>query len=122
MNVSTIARLQALVRVLVGTALTVAPGRAGAGWIGPVAGKSPTTVYSRALGARDAVMGLGVLRTASDPDALRPWLLAGIVADAVDTAATLEALDDLPKMGRTVAPLIAGGSALLGLGLLVKLG
>ena len=58
--------------------------------IGEASGESPVTVYSRALGVRDAAIGVGVL-TAADSEKLRPWILAGIVSDVVDFAATLEA-------------------------------
>ena len=104
---------------MVGTALTVAPSK-GAGWIGEQSGKSPVTVYARALGVRDAAIGVGVL-TAGDSEKLRPWILAGIASDIVDFAATLEARGDLPALGRKAVPFIAGGSALLGVWLLTQL-
>jgi hypothetical protein len=114
-----IGRIAAAGRVLVGAALTAAPA-SGAGWIGEESGKSPVTVYSRALGIRDAAIGLGVI-TAGDTEKLRPWILAGLVSDIVDLAATLEAREDLPALGRNAVPFIAGGSALLGAWLLTQL-
>ena len=39
----------------------------------------------------------------------------------MDFAATLEARDDLPALGRHAVPVIAGGSALLGAWLLTQL-
>ena len=114
-----IARVLAAGRVAVGTALTIAPA-SGAGWIGAQSGASPVTVFTRALGVRDAAIGVGVL-TAGDSDALRPWVIAGVASDLVDFAATLEARDDLPFLGRYTAPLIAGGSALVGAWLLTRL-
>ena len=77
-------------------------------------------MYSRALGIRDAAIGLGVLAH-SDPERLRPWLIAGLASDIVDLAATLEARDELPSLGRNAVPFIAGGSALLGAWLLTRL-
>lgn len=114
-----IGRIAAAGRVLFGTALTVAPA-SGAGWIGEASGKSPVTVYSRALGVRDAAIGVGVL-TAGDSENLRPWIIAGLASDLVDVAATLEARGDLPALGRNAVPFIAGGSALLGAWLLTQL-
>lgn len=119
MTPRTIGRIAAAGRVLVGTALTIAPA-SGAGWIGESAGESPVTVYGRALGVRDAAIGVGVL-TAGDSEKLRPWILAGIAADIVDFAATLEARGDLPPLGRNGVALVAGGSALLGAWLLTQL-
>ena len=114
-----IGRIAAAGRVLVGSALTLAPA-SGAGWIGEESGRRPVTVFTRALGIRDAAIGVGVL-TASDSERLRPWIIAGIAADIVDLAATLDARDELPDLGRRAAPLIAGGSALLGAWLLTQL-
>lgn len=119
MSPRTVGRIAAAGRVVFGTALTVAPA-SGAGWIGEKSGKSPVTVYSRALGVRDAAIGVGVI-TAGDSEKLRPWIVAGIVSDIVDFAATLEARSDLPSLGRNAVPLIAGGSALLGAWLLTQL-
>lgn len=119
MSPRTIGRILATGRVLVGSALTTAPA-SGAGWIGEESAKRPVTVYTRALGVRDAAIGAGAL-TAGDSEGLRPWLLAGIASDVVDLAATLEARDDLPPMGRKVVPFVAGGSALVGIWLLTQL-
>ena len=119
MSPRTVGRIAAAGRALIGSALTVAPA-SGAGWIGDASGQSPVTVYSRALGVRDAAIGVGVL-TAGDSEKLRPWILAGIASDIVDFAATLEARDDLPSLGRNAVPFIAGGSALVGIWLLTRL-
>jgi len=121
MDLRNVARVQAAGRVLVGAALLIAPKAAGAGWIGDAAGEKPTGVYSRALGIRDLVMGVAVLATLHDRQQARPWLLAGIAADTVDLAATLVARAELPGMGQTVAPAVAGGSAALGAAVLAAL-
>ena len=42
-------------------------------------------------------------------------MLAGILADATDLAATLKARDDLTPLAVAVVGLVAGGSALFGL-------
>ncbi len=122
MDAVDVAKAHAAGRVLVGLGLTVAPGLAGAGWIGPLSGKRPVTVFSRALGVRDAVMGLGALRSAGEDGAMRPWLLAGLAADVVDTAASLESRNEMPRAGQILGPAVAGGSALLGAWLVAKLG
>lgn len=119
MSARDIGRLLAAGRVAVGTSLTLAPA-SGAGWIGKQSGQRPVSVFTRALGVRDAAIGAGIL-TAGDTEALRPWVIAGVASDLVDLAATLEARDDLPALARYVAPLIAGGSALAGAWLLTRL-
>ena len=60
MSPRTIGRIAAAGRVLIGSALTVMPA-SGGGWIGEVAGESPVKLYGRALGVRDAAIGVGVL-------------------------------------------------------------
>ena len=75
-----------------------------------------------ALGVRDAVMGLGVLRTLGDAEEAKPWMAACLVADAVDLGATLMARDQLPTQGAVAVSLVAAGSVLLGGWLLSALG
>ena len=70
---------------------------------------------TRALGARDLALGLGTAYTAGQGHGARPWLLAGVLADAADLAATLRARDDLPPAAVAAVTVIAGGSTLLGL-------
>jgi hypothetical protein len=110
-----LARQQALGRVLVGAALTFAPRRAGAGWMGRDSGRPATQVAIRALGARDLAIGLGTAYAAGQGYGARPWLWAGILADAADLAATLRARDSLPALSVGAVGLVAGGSVLTGL-------
>src|SRR4051812_40954605 len=75
-------------RVVVGTALCVAPSLA-AQWAGDDARSPGARVIVRAMGARDAALGLGTLASAHDPAQLRRWLVASGAGDAADFAATL---------------------------------
>ena len=74
-----------------------------------------TQVAIRALGARDLAIGLGTAYTAGQGHGARPWILAGILADAADLAATLRARDALPAFNVGVVGVVAGGSVLVGL-------
>jgi hypothetical protein len=121
MDAKQIATVQAGGRAVVGAALIVAPRALTAGWIGKDANRAPVTVLARAVGARDSVLGLGLLRSLSDPEAAKPWIAAGLVADAVDLGATLAARDNLPDQGAVAVSVIAAGSALLGAWLLSAL-
>ncbi len=116
-----IATVHAAGRAVVGAALVIAPRAATGGWIGKDATRAPVTVVARALGVRDSVMGLGVLRTLGDPEAAKPWLAACVVADAVDLGATLAARDHLPKQGAVAVAVVAAGSVLVGAWLLSAL-
>ena len=121
MTARQIATVHAGGRVVAGAALTLAPRAAAAGWIGEDAGRAPVTSVTRAVGVRDAVMGLGVLSALHDADAAKPWLAACVAADAVDLGATLVARDQLPKQGVAAVSLVAAGSAALGAWLLSAL-
>lgn len=75
-------------RVAVGASLCAAPDLA-ALWAGEDARRPGGRLVVRALGARDAALGLGTLVSAGDASQLRRWLLASSASDAADFAATL---------------------------------
>ncbi|MBA3305068.1 MAG: hypothetical protein H0U25_03985 [Thermoleophilaceae bacterium] len=121
MDAKRMARDQAIGRAVLGAAITVAPSATTVDWIGKDATRSPVAVLARALGVRDCMMGLGVLRTLGDAEAAKPWIAACLVADVVDLGATLAARDHLPKQGAVAVSVMAAGSALLGAWLLSAL-
>lgn len=110
-----LARLHGLGRAVVGLTLTLAPERAGAGWIGRDAGRPGARVMTRAMGARDLAIGLGAAYTAGQGYGAKPWQLAGVLADTADLLATLRERDALPSTAVLGVSAIAGGSLLLGL-------
>ena len=90
----------AVSRVVFGLGLVLAPGRAGASWIGREAAASPQTqVFARALGARDVVFGAGALRALrrDERDVARLWVAGAAVADGTDVLAALAARRHLPN-------------------------
>ena len=90
----------AVSRVVFGLGLVLAPGRAGASWIGRKAAARPQTqVFARALGARDVVLGAGALRalTQDKRDVARLWVMGAAVADSTDVLAALAARRHLPS-------------------------
>ena len=99
-------------RAVVGVALLAAPGPIARSWVG--ADDTPTTVLARCLGARDLVIGAGlVLAAARDRDPTT-WLAGGVLADSVDGIATFAAGGDIPGNGRVGTTALAAGSALFG--------
>jgi len=111
-----LARIQAFGRVAAGAALTLAPRLVASGWIGPRdARRTPTQVVVSALGARDLALGVGQARAVSSGFGASPWIIAGIVADATDLAATWRARDELPAVGVAGIAALAGASTVLGL-------
>ncbi|HEX8101388.1 MAG TPA: hypothetical protein VF533_02140 [Solirubrobacteraceae bacterium] len=110
-----LARAQALGRIVLGGALAAAPRRTAAPWLGArAASQAPTAVVAAAMGARDLGIGLGTARAVGAGFGARPWIAAGVLADATDLIATLRARDELPAGGVAMLAALAGGSALLG--------
>ena len=98
-------------RVIVGVALCVAPDLA-APWAGDDARSPGAHMIIRAMGARDAALGVGTLASIRDRSALRRWLLTSSACDAVDFATTLAG----PRSrGRTAVLGAAAGALVAGL-------
>jgi hypothetical protein len=89
-------------------------------WVGAAADGVAARVFGRALGARDIALGLGTLRAlgrqrlAAEPGAAPVWVAAGALSDALDVAVTLAAWRELPRAGRWLVALSAGGAAVAG--------
>jgi hypothetical protein len=113
MDVATLARAQALNRVALGAGLIAVPRLFGRIWSGRVADDERAHVLARALGARDAALGVGGLLALRDGD--RSWAArafgAQAAADAVDLVAVLMAGGALGRSTRAVAGTMAAGSA-----------
>lgn len=101
----------AVARILFGIGYLIAPAQTGRGWIGRMADREQTAVFTRALGARDLVLGGGALwALRAGRGQARQWFLAHAVADATDLIATLHARDALPRSGFRFATLMAATS------------
>jgi hypothetical protein len=101
-------------RVALGASLVAAPQIVAGMWLGADGRRPAVVVLARSFGARDLVLGAGTLAAMRGGQSLRSWLIAGIVADATDLAATIAGRDHLP---RTSGPLIvglAGGALVVG--------
>jgi hypothetical protein len=101
-------------RQLVGAAFVIAPGLVGRSWIGPDATRRPVTVLSRAFGARDLALGLGVVIALDRGAPVRGWIEAGVLSDALDLCATLLAGDSIHPAIRWPAAALGAGSAAVG--------
>jgi hypothetical protein len=101
-------------RTIYGTGLMLMPGVFGRPWIGSHAQQPTAQLALRALGVRDAALGIGALITADDPDRQRPWLAAGAISDLVDGVATLAAGAAIPRRSREGVAAFAAVSALTG--------
>lgn len=112
MDARVTARVVAAGRIGLGAALVLAPERMTSLWLGRDSARAGVRVVTRALGARDVALGLGVF--ISPPAQLVPWVAAAIVADAADLVATLAAGDALPLTGRLLVSALASGGVVLG--------
>jgi hypothetical protein len=101
-------------RQLVGAAFVVAPGLAGRAWIGSDARRRPVKVLARAFGGRDLAIGLGVVIALDRGAPVRGWIEAGVLSDAIDTAASLLAGSSIPPAIRWPCVALGAGSAALG--------
>jgi hypothetical protein len=109
-----IARFIALSRIAIGATLMLVPGFAGDRWIGPTAKDPAAKVMVRGLGIRDAALGAGAYQALSSGRAVRPWLQAGMVSDAVDALAGILAFRSIGAKRALPAIAIAGGAAVIG--------
>jgi hypothetical protein len=113
----TATRILAAGRIAIGAACVVAPRTAGAAWIGADARRSGTTVFARALGARDVLLGAMLLHTLDRPEVAQRWLSATAACDAVDFGAAAAVRDELPRGRGTLGMALAGGAAATGFAL-----
>src|SRR3954454_894836 len=107
-------------RIAYGAALVAAPQRVTKRWIGAGAERGPASVPLRALGAREVVLHGLALGAALRGAPVAPWLAGSAVGDLVDVAAGAPPPAARPNLRAAAAPAtaaVAGGSALLSLGL-----
>jgi hypothetical protein len=104
---------QARGRIAVGLGFLIAPSLAGRLWVGREAGTPGARVLGRAFGARDLVLGLGVVIALDRGAPVRGWLEASALADAADFSAGFLDADALPPPLRPGILALGAGSAAL---------
>jgi hypothetical protein len=98
-------------RVAIGITAFVAPTVPLRPWVGrDFAWQPRAKLLARSLGARDLALGIGVLLAVRHDAPVRGWVEGAGLADAGDTLATLLAFGKLPKSGRWLVLLSAGGA------------
>jgi hypothetical protein len=105
----------AVARIGVGLGGLLTPSALARPWIGEEADGHGAKVLGRALGGRDLALGLGPVLAARDRTSLRRWVEVAVLADVVDTAATVLAFGRLPRRGRWIVLASAAGAAAAGL-------
>ena len=110
MEARDLALLNARGRMAIGASLLLAPRLIGPMWIGEGADRPVVKMMSRALGARDLALGLGVAVALDRGKPVRGWLEAAALADGGDLVATLLARDAIPRGSRARVALVAAVS------------
>src|ERR687885_1046148 len=83
-------------------------------WVGrDFAWQPRAKLLARSLGVRDLALGLGAILALRHDAPVRGWVEGAGVCDAGDVLATLLAFGKLPKAGRWLVVLSAGGAAVL---------
>jgi hypothetical protein len=101
-------------RIALGAVLVVRPQLVTSRWLGRDGERPAVGVLGRGFGARDAVLGGGTLAAMRAGEGLRPWLVAGLVADAADLLATYAGRHQLPKASAALIYALAGGALVAG--------
>jgi hypothetical protein len=117
MSVRTAAAAILGLRIVYGLLLLVAPASVTKRWLGPSVQTAPTQVPLQALGAREILLHAGGLLALRSGAPLRPWLAASATGDVSDIVATTARRGGLPKHAAPATAVVAGGSALLSLGI-----
>lgn len=112
-----LARLLSATRVGFGTLFLLAPRFLARAWVGEGAAQPAAKALARALGARDAALGLGALLALQHGESTRGWLEAAALADAGDAVATLIAWRHLPAPRRWLALAGSAGALYAGISL-----
>ncbi len=98
-------------RLAIGALLVAKPqGPVGAGWVGEEAQRPAIALLLRAVGGRDMALALGTLAAQRNGSPLKPWLYGATLADSVDLVSTFAAGRSIPKAGKAVIALLAGGA------------
>ena len=95
-------------RIVIGVVSVLAPGLVGRVMIGAEGDSGGTRGLLRVVGARDLVLGVGVLAALVRSAPVRGWLRASAVADGLDVAASLLARHHLRPI---VVPAAAGAAS-----------
>lgn len=102
-------------RILIGIVMLLAPRKGVRGWLGRDADSGGVTLLARAFGAREIALGAGTLGALTTGSPARPWVVAGIVSDGVDAAASVLALRHLPARRALTNATVATSATVAGL-------
>lgn len=105
-------------RLVFGVAALAAPGPAGRTLAGAGGAAPDAQAFLRGMGGREIGLGLGLLGAVRAGRPVRPWLIAGVLADSSDITGIAGAWQNMPPAKRwlglgTAGVALAVGAALL---------
>jgi hypothetical protein len=112
--------LYAITRMVLGVAALAAPAVAGRTLAGAGGAEPDAQAFLRGMGGREVGLGLGLLATIQEGGSVRPWLIAGVLADCGDMAGLAGAWRHMPPAKRWPGLGAAGLGAALGTALLLS--
>jgi hypothetical protein len=110
--------LYAMGRLAFGVAALAAPAAAGRALAGAGGAEPDAQAFLRGMGGREIGLGLGILAALRADRPVRPWLVAGVLADSSDIAGIAGTWEHLPPAKRWLGVATAGGAAAVGATLL----
>jgi hypothetical protein len=112
--------LYAIGRGLFGAAALLAPTTMGRLLAGDGATQPDAKAFLRGMGGREIGLALGLLVSARTGTPVRPWLMAGLLADSGDITGIAGAWPHMTPAKRRIGLATAGGAALAGAATLIK--
>jgi hypothetical protein len=105
------ARFIGIGRIAFGAAMIAVPEKVGASWLGEGGTTPEAAVAIRAVGIRDALIGMAQVHTANDPERGYRWARTSSFGDITDLLATVAAAKALPRASTIGTAIMAGAAA-----------
>jgi hypothetical protein len=113
--------LYAIGRIGFGIASLAAPAVAGRTLAGPGGALPDAQAFLRGMGGREIGLGFGMLAAIRAGGNVRPWVIAGLMADGSDLIGIAGAWRHMPPTKRWLSLGTAGAAAAAGVGVLASL-
>jgi hypothetical protein len=110
--------IYAVGRMAFGVAALVAPAQIGRALAGAGGAEPDAQAFLRGIGGREIGLALGLFATLRADGPVRPWLIAGVLADSADIAGIAGTWRHLSPAKRRLGLATAGSAAAVGAALL----
>jgi len=107
-------------RLAFGVAALGAPALVGRAFAGAGGAEPDAQAFLRGVGGREIGLALGLLAALRADGPVRPWLIAGVLADSSDLAGIAGTWQHLPPAKRWLGVGTAGAAAAMGAALLAR--